>query len=60
LLLPSENNLRSAEFLKIDWSNYKEDILGFINEIQSITSDVLITSPNDFKRAYETISKLAS
>jgi len=60
LLLPSENNLKSAEFLKIDWSNYKEDILGFINEIHSITDDILITSPNDFKRAYETISKLAS
>jgi len=59
LLLPSENNLKSAKFLKIDWSNYKEDILGFINEIHSITGDVLITSPNDFKRAYETISKLA-
>ena len=59
LLLPSENNLKSAKFLKIDWSNYKEDILGFINKIHSITSDVLITSPNDFKRAYETISKLA-
>jgi len=60
LLLPSENNLKSAKFLKIDWSNYKEDILGFINKIHSITDDVLITSPNDFKRAYETISKLAS
>jgi len=60
LLLPSENNLKSAEFLKIDWSNYKEDILGFINKIHSITDDILITSPNDFKRAYETISKLAS
>ena len=60
LLIPSENNLKSAKFLKIDWSNYKEDILGFINEIHSITDDVLSTSPNDFKRAYETISKLAS
>jgi len=59
LLLPSENNLKSAKFLKINWSNYKEDILGFINEIHSIVGDVLITSPNDFKRAYETISKLA-
>ena len=59
LLLPSENNLKSAKFLKIDWSNYKEDVLGFINEIHRITGDVLITSPNDFKRAYETISKLA-
>ena len=60
LLIPSEKNLKSAEFLKIDWSNYKEDITGFVNEIHSITDDVLITSPNDFKRAYETISKLAS
>jgi len=59
LLLPSQNNLKSAEFLKIDWSNYKENIIGFINEIHSMTDDLLITSPNDFKRAYETISKLA-
>ena len=59
LLLPSQNNLKSAEFLKIDWSNYKENIGEFINEIHSITDDILITSPNDFKRAYETISKLA-
>ena len=60
LLLPSQNNLKSAEFLKIDWSNYKENISGFINEIHNIAGDILITSPNDFKRAYETISKLAS
>jgi len=60
LLIPSQKNLKSAEFLKIDWSNYKEDIIGFINEIHSITGDILIISPNDFKRAYETISKLAS
>ena len=59
LLLPSHKNLKSAEFLKIDWSDYKENIIGFINEIHGITNDILITSPNDFKRAYETISKLA-
>ena len=60
LLLPSHKNSKSAEFLKIDWSDYKENIVGFINEICGITDDILITSPNDFKRAYETISKLAS
>jgi len=59
LLLPSHKNSKSAEFLKIDWSDYKENIVGFINEICGITDDILITSPNDFKRAYETISKLA-
>ena len=60
LLLPSHKNSKSAEFLKIDWSDYKENIVGFLNEIHGITNDILITSPNDFKRAYETISKLAS
>ena len=60
LLLPSQNNLKSAEFLKIDWSNYKENVVGFINEIHSITNDILITSPNDFKGAHETLSKLAT
>ena len=59
LLLPSHKNSKSAEFLKIDWSDYKENIIGFINEIHCIAGDILITSPNDFKRAYETISKLA-
>ena len=59
ILLPSHKNLKSAEFLKIDWSDYKENIVGFINEIHGITGDILITSPNDFKRACETISKLA-
>ena len=59
LLLPSKNNVKSAEFLKIDWSNYENDVVGFINKIHSVTDDILITSPNDFKRAYETISKLA-
>ena len=59
MLLPSHKNLKSAEFLKIDWSDYQENIVGFINEIHGITGDILITSPNDFKGAYETISKLA-
>jgi len=60
LLLPSKNNLKSAEFLKIDWSNYEENIIEFINEIHSITSEILVTSPNDFKRAHETLTKLAT
>ena len=60
LLLPSQNNLKSAEFLKIDWSDYKENIVGFINEIHSITDDILITSPNDFKGALKTLSKLGT
>ena len=58
VLLPSEKNAKSAQFLKLDWSNYKENILDFINEIHEITGDVLITSPNDFTYAKEILSKL--
>ena len=60
LLLPSKNNVKSAEFLKIDWSNYKENTIEFINEIHSMTGEILITSPNDFKGAHETLTKLAT
>jgi homocysteine S-methyltransferase len=60
LLLPSEKNSKSAEFLKLDWSDYKDDFIGFIRDIHNLTGDVLITSPNDFKGAHQTLSKLAS
>ena len=60
LLLPSEKNSKSAEFLQIDWSDYKDNFIGFVRDVHDLTGDVLITSPNDFKGAHETLSKLAS
>ena len=60
LLLPSEKNSKSAEFLQIDWSDYKDDFIGFVRDVHDLSGDVLITSPNDFKGALETLSKLAS
>ena len=58
VLLPSEKNAKSAQFLKLDWSDYKGNTLDFINEIHEITGDVLITSPNDFTYAKEILGKL--
>jgi len=60
LLLPSEKNSKSAEFLKIDWSDYKNNFLEFAHQIHDLTGDILISSPNDFKGAHETLSKLAT
>ena len=60
LLLPSEKNSKSAEFLQIDWSDYKDNFIGFVRDVHDLAGDVLITSPNDFKGALETLSKLAS
>ena len=60
LLLPSEKNSKSAEFLQIDWSDYKDNFIRFVRDVHDLAGDVLITSPNDFKGAHETLSKLAS
>ena len=60
LILPSEKNSKSAEFLQIDWSDYKDNFIGFVRDVHDLAGDVLITSPNDFKGAHEALSKLAS
>jgi homocysteine S-methyltransferase len=59
ILLPSEKNVRSAKILNLDWTNYSNDAVGFIKEAQKIAGDVLISSPNDFKGAFETLKKLS-
>ena len=58
ILLPSEKNTKSAEFLKLNWSNYADSVLDFIKKIHEITGDILITSPNDFNYAKEILGKL--
>lgn len=55
LLLPSEKNASSAKFLGLDWSHYSADPAGFISRIHWIAGDVLITSPNDFAAARDTL-----
>ena len=58
LLLPSPKNSRSAQFLNLDWSNYEDNFSSFVLEIESITGDVLLTSPNDFKGALDFLTRL--
>lgn len=58
ILLPTEKNENSAKFLELDWSGYKENPANFIRQIHDIAGDVLITSPNDFTFAKETLKKI--
>ena len=58
VLYPSPKNSRSAEFLNLDWSNYENNFSSFVLEIESITGDVLVTSPNDFKGALDFLTRL--
>lgn len=59
IMLPSKKNARSAKMLNLDWSNYSYDIINFIKETRKISGNVLLSSPNDFKRALETIKKIS-
>ena len=51
VLLPSEKNAKSADFLHLNWSEYKNSVQDFIKQVHQIAVDVLITSPNDFNFA---------
>jgi 5,10-methylenetetrahydrofolate reductase len=59
ILLPSEKNTKSAEFLGLDWSNYKENVVEFIIRIRDLAGNVLITSPNDFSNARKILNELS-
>ena len=58
VLLPSEKNTKSANFLNLDWSNYIDEPGEFIRKIHNIAGDVLITSPNDFGFAKKILKQL--
>ena len=58
VLLPSEKNAKSAQFLKLDWSEYKNSVEDFIKQVHQIAGEVLITSPNDFNYAKDILGKL--
>ncbi len=58
VLLPSEKNINSAKFLKLDWSGYQDNIVDFIKNIHHIAGDVLISSPNDYAKAQNLFKSL--
>ena len=53
VLLPSEKNSSSAQFLNLDWSEYKDNPVEFVKKVNNVAGDVLITSPSDFAFAKE-------
>lgn len=59
VLVPSEKNTKSAEFLQLDWTNYENDMPEFVKKIHKIAGEVLITSPNDFAAAKSLLQQVA-
>jgi len=58
IMVPSEKNAKSFAMLGIDHTKYQDRFIDFISDIHKSTKDVLITSPNDFKAASDTLAKL--
>jgi len=58
VLVSSEKNLKSAQMLNLDWSEYGKDLAGFVKQIDKIAGSVLVSSPNDFTGALDLLHKL--
>ncbi|MFZ0184250.1 MAG: 5,10-methenyltetrahydrofolate synthetase [Nitrosotalea sp.] len=58
VLISSEKNLKSAQMLKLDWSEYNKDLVGFVKQVDKIAGNVLISSPNDFAGALDLLHRL--
>ena len=48
VLFPSKKNQKSAEFLNLNLAKYEKNFKEFLNKVEEISGDVLITSPSDF------------
>lgn len=59
ILFPSEKNLKSAEFLGIDFATYGKNFEEFVSDAHATTGDILITSPNDFQGLKEFLESRA-
>jgi len=58
ILFPSEKNGKSAKFLNLDLTVYRQGFEEFVKKIHVITGDVLITSPSDFRGLDEFLGKI--
>ena len=58
VLVSSEKNLKSAQMLNLDWSEYGKDLAGFVKQVDKIAGSVLVSSPNDFTGALDFLHKL--
>ena len=57
VLYPSEKNEKSAKFLNLDLGSYRDNFGEFLDKVQKITGDVLITSPSDFSSLNQFLDK---
>lgn len=59
VLVPSEKNTKSAEFLRLDWSGYADSAAEFAREVRKTAGDILLSSPNDFEAARRLLEQIS-
>jgi 5,10-methylenetetrahydrofolate reductase len=60
IMIPSEKNIHAAKMIGLDWKEYEDNFLGFIQDIGKLVDQILITSPNSFNEGIEIINKITN
>lgn len=59
IMVPSQKNRKAASMIGLDWSEYENDFIKFIDQIASEGIDeILLTSPNSFDEGVDVLNKL--
>jgi hypothetical protein len=58
IMVPSNNNQKSAETIGLDWKEYQNNAVDFIKEAGDLANEVLLTSPNSFRSGVELLERL--
>jgi 5,10-methylenetetrahydrofolate reductase len=58
IMIPSVKNEKAAAMIGLDWSEYQDNFLEFLKEVNQETDHILITSPNSFDEGIEVLRKM--
>jgi len=58
VMVPSNKNTKASQMIGLNFQNYKDDFIEFINNIGKEVNQILITSPNDFDEGIRTLKEI--
>ena len=58
VMVPSDKNRRSADIIGLDWKEYEKNPVDFIKGASTLADEVLISSPNSFRKGIEVLRSL--
>src|SRR5919107_1186686 len=58
VMVPSVKNTKASKMIGLNFQNYKDNFIEFINDIRKEVNQILITSPNDFNEGIRTLKEI--